>query len=100
MSLTCYTKDDLVICVPVTFDPESDVTSLDGGTVEAVAAPIDGSTVVAADYAEITGPEEIKVAWNDLALAVGVYDLQIRATVAGQTRTLVAERLTVKRSAG
>ena len=100
MSLTCYTKDDLMIRVPVTFDPDSDVTSLDGGTVEAVAAPIDGSAVVAATFAEITAPAEIKVAWNDLTLAAGIYDLQIRATVAGQTRTLVAQRLTVKRSAG
>lgn len=100
MSLTCYTKDDLVIRVPVTFDPDSDVISLDGGTVEAVAAPIDGSPVVAAAFAEITGPDEIKVAWNDQVFAVGIYDLQIRATVAGQTRTLVAQRLTVKRSAG
>ncbi len=100
MSLTCYTKDDLVIRIPVTFDPDSEVTSLDGGTVEAVAAPINGDAVIAATFAQIAGPAEIKVTWNDLALAAGIYDLQIRATVAGQTRTLVAQRLTVRRSAG
>jgi hypothetical protein len=100
MNLISYTKDDLVIRIPVTFDPDSGVTSLEGGTVEAVAAPINGDPVVAADYAEITASDEIKVAWNDQVFAVVVYDLQIRTTVAGQTRTLVAERLTVKRSVG
>jgi hypothetical protein len=100
MSLISYTKDDLMIRIPVTFDPESGVTSLEGGTVEAFAAPVRGGAAIAGSSVAITAPDLIQVVWNDLALPVGVYELQVRATVAGQTRTLVAEQLTVRRSVG
>jgi hypothetical protein len=100
MNLISYTKDDLVIRIPVTFDPDSGVTSLEGGTIEAFAAPVRGGTAIAASSVAITAPDLIQVVWNDFVLPVGVYDLQIRATVAGQTRTLVAEQLTVRRSIG
>ena len=100
MSLTCYVADDLVIRVPVTFDPASEVTSLAGGSVVAVAAPIggNGAPPIPASSATIVGTDLIRAVWNDDAFTVGVYDLQIRATVAGQTRTLVAQRLSVRAS--
>jgi hypothetical protein len=100
MSLISYTKDDLVIRIPVTFDPESGVNSLEGGTVEAYAAPVRGGAAIAGSSVVIAAPDLIQVVWNDLTLEVGIYELQVRATVAGQTRTLIAERLTVMRSIG
>lgn len=100
MSLTCFVEDDLVIRVPVTFDPASEVTSLAGGSVEAVAVPIGGGTAIPASSATIVGSDLIRAVWNDTLFAVGVYDLQIRATVAGQTRTLVAQKLSVRASVG
>jgi len=100
MSLISYTKDDLVIRIPVSFDPDAGVTSLEGGTVEAFAAPIKGGAAIAASSVAIIAPDLIQIAWFDLALPVGKYELQIRATVTGQTRTLIAEELTVRRSIG
>ena len=100
MSLTCYTDDDLVIRVPVTFAAGSEVTSLSGGTVEAVAVPVGGGTAIPASSATIVGADLIRAVWNDGLFVAAVYDLQIRATVAGQTRTLVAQRLTVRGSVG
>lgn len=100
MSLTCFVEDDLVIRVPVTFDPASEVTSLSGGTVEAVAALVGGGAAIAASSATIVGADLIRAVWNDNLFTDGVYDLQIRATVAGQTRTLVAQKLTVRASVG
>lgn len=100
MSLTSYTDDDLVIRVPVTFTAGSEVTSLAGGTVEAVAVPVGGGTAIPASSATIVGADLIRAVWNDGLFAATVYDMHIRATVAGQTRTLVAQRLTVRASAG
>lgn len=100
MSLISYTKDDLVIRVEVTFDPASNITSLEGGTAEAFAAPLRGGAAIAASSVSIIAPDLIQIAWNDLALPVGKYEVQIRATVTGQTRTLIAEELTVRRSIG
>lgn len=96
-NLTTYEDDDLIITVPVTFQPGSTITSLTGGTAEAVAQSTAG-TIIAANAVAITGTAEIRVIFNDGRLPAGIYTLQVRATVAGVTQTVAEATITVNPS--
>lgn len=91
--ITHYEADDLVISLDVTFDPASGLSSLIGGTVEAVAKS-DAGTTVTANSATIETATNIKAAWNQDTLAQGIWTIQIRATVSSITQTLADIRLT------
>lgn len=92
-TITHYEADDLIISLDVTFDPASGLSSLIGGTAEAVATS-DAGTTVAATSATITSATNIKASWPENALAQGLWRVQIRATVTGITQTLADIRLT------
>ena len=93
-NLTTFEDDDLIIRIPVTFEPGSEITSLTGGTAEAVAQSTSGA-VITANAAAITGGSEIRVTFNDGRLPAGVYALQVRATVSGVTQTVAEATVTV-----
>jgi len=96
-NLTTYEDDDLIINVPVTFEAGSEITSLVGGTAEALAQRTDG-TIITANATAITSATTIKVTFNDGRLPAGVYTLQVRATVAGVTQTVAEATVTVNPS--
>lgn len=91
-TISHYEADDLIISLDVTFDPASGLSSLIGGTVEAVAQSDDG-TVVSATSATITSATNIKASWPENSLTQGLWRVQIRATVTGITQTLADIRL-------
>ena len=92
-TITHYEADDLIISLDVTFDPASGLSSLIGGTVEAVAKS-DTGTTIAANSATIESATNIRAAWNQDTLPQGIYAIQIRATVSSITQTLADIRLT------
>ena len=93
-NLTTFEDDDLIIRIPVTFEPGSEITSLTGGTAEAVAQSTSGA-IITANAVAITSGSEIRVTFNDGRLPAGVYSLQVRATVAGVTQTVSPEGTTI-----
>lgn len=97
-NLTTYEDDDLIINVPVTFEPGSEITTLTGGTAEALAQRSNDGTVITANAVAITSATNIKVTFNDGRLPAGVYTLQVRATVAGVTQTVAEATVTVNPS--
>lgn len=89
-----FEADDLILSVEVTFDANAEIQSLTGGTVIARAWD-QTSPVVVATSATIVDANTIKVVFSDGTLSAGSYRLQVRATVANVTQTLVDLRLEV-----
>ncbi|WWT39554.1 hypothetical protein [Microcystis phage Mae-JY02] len=97
MTITHYEADDLPILVNVTFEEGAEITSLVGGSVEALAQAA-GGAVIPASSVSIIDPDTVRVAFNDGVLAAGVYTLQVRATVSGVTQTIAEEVIDVRAS--
>lgn len=96
MTITTYEADDLIINVNTTFEAGSEITSLIGGTVEAKAKSAVGTLITGT--ATITDADTVRVAFAEGALAAGVYELQVRATVSGNTQTIAADTIEVRAS--
>ncbi len=96
-AITTYEADDLIILVEVAFDAGSEITSLVGGTVEALAQR-SGAAAIPASSATIVDANTIRVAFNEDVLPEGVYTLQVRATVSGVTQTVAEQSVTVRGS--
>ena len=96
-AITTYEADDLIILVEVTFETGSEITSLVGGTVEAIAQK-SGSAAIPASSVTIVDANTLRVAFNEDVLAEGVYTLQVRATVSGVTQTVAEATVTVRGS--
>lgn len=94
--ITTYEKDDTVISIPVTFEAGSEITSLTGGSVEAVAKR--NSTTVSPASASIVDASTIIVRFSDNTLSVGTYKFQVRATVSGVTLTVLDDEIFVQAS--
>jgi hypothetical protein len=97
VSILHYTADDLVIMVNVTFEPDAEIQSLTGGTVEA-RAKSGAAPVINASSCTITATDKVRVVFSDGVLPEGVYTLQVRATVSGNTQTIAEEQITVRPS--
>lgn len=87
-----YTADDLIIRIPVTFEPGAAITTLTGATIVAWAKA-QGADAVAGSVAIDPGGAECVASWPENALPEGVYDVQVRAAKDGYTRTLLNERI-------
>ena len=82
-SFVTYTNIDLVVRVPVTFDPGAPFTSLEGGEVDARAKTSAGAYVIGeAEIAE--GGAEILVTFRRGTLPVGKAECQVWALVGVQ----------------
>lgn len=92
-----FVADDLIIRVPVTFEPGSAVTTLTGATVVAVVR-LDGAAPVTGTVAIDPGGEALVASWSEGALTIGTGEVQIRATKDGFTRTLLSDRIAVLES--
>ena len=90
-----HTLDDLILKVPVTFEPGSPVTTLTGGLVQAFArdraATVVASSVVAAGVLAT-------VTFNAGAFTPGEWAGQVVATLGGQTQTIAEFEVMVKPS--
>lgn len=89
-----YTADDLIIRIPVTFAAGSAITSLSGASIVAWAKT-GGGSAVAGTVVINSGGAECVASWPENALPPAVYDVQVRATKDGYTRTLLNRRLAV-----
>lgn len=90
--ITIHEADSLAVEVPVAFDPGGAVTSLSGATVVATVAK--GGTTIQGS-ATIAGPVLVTCSWPAGALAVGIWRLQMIATIAGEVQTIAEERIRV-----
>jgi len=95
--ITHYEADDLVISIPVTFEPGSTITTLAGGTAVARARR-EGGTVVIGSAVIDPGGAEVIASWSESTLPIGKYTLQVRATKDGQSRTLISRSMIVEPS--
>lgn len=94
-----FFKDDLTVVVPITFNPESSVQSVMGGIVEGLARRrVASAEVVEATVAEVVDATTVRASFAEETLPAGLYDLQIRVTVSGETQTVLNARLTVLES--
>lgn len=92
--ISTYELDDTIILLTVTFPAGSEITSLTGGTAEAVARNDQTGTVISANSCSITSSTTIRAAFAENVFTQGLWRIQIRATVSGVTQTLADIRLT------
>ena len=90
-----FTLDDLILKVPVTFEPGSPVTTLIGGTVQAFAR--DRAVTVAASSVVIAGVLAT-VTFIKGTFTPGEWEGQVAATLGGQTQTIAEFAFMVKPS--
>ena len=94
-TFTIFEADDLVLRVPVTFEPGSLITTLVGATVEAFAARPGGALVLGA--VSVSG-EEAMVTFDGFSFVPGHHELQVVVTKTGQSQTVASADLEVRRS--
>lgn len=80
-----YRLDDLIVAVPVTFDPGSPVTTLIGATVECFARS--GTVTVQANSVAVTATVAT-VTFADGTLSVGNWVFQVVVTAGAFTQTV------------
>ena len=90
-----HVLDDLILKVPVTFQPGSSVTTLDGATVQAFARR-QGVTVAASQA--VGAGAVATVTFNDGTFTVGEWEGQVVVTAGGVTQTVAEFVVTVKPS--
>ncbi len=95
MTITSYANDSLIIDFPVSFPTTGPVTALGG--VASVSADLltGGAAIVAAT--SMSG-STVTATWAAGALAVGVYRVQLKLTIAGQVQTVAEVKLRVLES--
>ena len=96
MTEMVFEADSLVIELVVSFPVGGLVQDLTGATVVAIARrqglpDVDG-------VATVVGDDSIHVVFAPYSLAVGVWEVQIRATKSGQPKTLLKEAFSVQES--
>ena len=90
-----YRLDDLVVAVPVTFDPGSPIVTLTGATVECFARS--GSVTVQASSVAVA-PTVATVTFFDDTLTVGNWVFQVVVTAGAFTQTVAEFSATVLES--
>lgn len=90
-----YRLDDLVVAVPVTFDPGSPITTLLGTTVQCFGRS--GNVTVQANSVVVTAAVAT-VTFADGTLAVGNWIFQVVVTSEAFTQTVAEFSATVKES--
>lgn len=91
--LTHYKNDDLVINVPVTFEPGSGVTNLTGATYEVEAT--DGIHTVTGVGATNGDNQSLTVIFPEDVFRAGIYNLSVRVTIGTVTQTVATEVINV-----
>lgn len=91
-----YKADDLIINLTVGFQDGAPITTLTGATVEAIAK---GPNTINANTITVQpSGDEVTIVFNDNTLAVGQWQMQVRATLNGITQTIAEAVIDVKTS--
>lgn len=98
MTEAIYEADTLVIDLDVVFPAGGPVPDLTGATVVAIARRQGGGLPDVSGAATVSGATTIQAVFAPGSLPTGVWDVQIRATKAGQVRTLLQEAFSVRSS--
>ena len=95
MTITSYANDSLIIEFPVTFPTVGSVTAL-GGVAAVSADLLTGGTAISASTS-MSG-STVTATWAAGALAVGIYRVQLKLTIAGLVQTVAEVKLRVLES--
>lgn len=88
MDISHEKGSDLIIRIPVTFDPGSIITTLTGGT--AIARATDGYIIVEGDCSINQDGNEVLVSFNDNEFVKGLFRCVVEVTVGTVTQPVAS----------